>query len=133
MVGLNDDTVRELIGEHAFTESTGLAGGSPYAATKAGADLLVLAYFNTFAWSKAKRDASKFPVTITRGCNAMGPYQHPEKLIPMAICTLLDPEVDGYRRRIPVYAAGLSSREWQTTGEYARAILHSSIARLRRA
>ena len=111
---LSDKKVSNLIKKYQFTEATSLGGGSPYAACKGGADLLVGSYFNTF----------ELPVVITRGVNNFGPFQHPEKLIPMAICTLLMPEVFGDKKRyIPIYDRGLAVREWLTTKDYARAIV----------
>ena len=122
---LSDDEVRELIKKHQFRETTSLAGGSPYASSKGGADLLVGAYFNTHRWDPAtgKIDPTRMPVMITRGANNFGPFQHPEKLIPLAICTLLMPDVAGDKRRIPVYDKGLAIREWIHTEDHARAII----------
>ncbi|MBI4489465.1 MAG: GDP-mannose 4,6-dehydratase [Deltaproteobacteria bacterium] len=123
---LSDDAVRNLIHEYQFTEATPLGGGSPYAACKGGADLLVLAYANTYRWNRetGERDPERMPVIITRCVNNFGPFQHPEKLIPLAICTLLAPEVNNYQRHIPVYDEGLAVREWLHTEDHARAILH---------
>ena len=108
-----------------FDEDTPLAGGSPYAASKGAADLLILAYQNTFKWDTANgtEDPDRMPVCIPRGVNNYGPFQHPEKLIPMAICTLLHPVVDKYCRRIPVYDRGSAIREWLKTDDYADAII----------
>lgn len=123
--GLSDDEVRALMRKHQFTETSTLAGGSPYASSKGAADLLIGAYFNTHKWDRAtgKIDPDRMPVMITRGANNFGPFQHPEKLIPLAICTLLMPEVAGYKRRIPVYDKGLAIREWIHSEDHARAII----------
>lgn len=126
---LSDAEVGDLIKEYQFTEATTLAGGSPYAASKGGADLLVGAYFNTFKWdtNKGGMDLERMPVIITRGVNNFGPFQHPEKLIPLAICTLLMPEVESKKRRIPVYDEGLAVREWLHTSDYASAIVQAML------
>jgi dTDP-glucose 4,6-dehydratase len=119
------NVIQGYLNKHEFTESTPLAGGSPYAASKGAADLLVLAYFNTFGRNRTtgQQEPQRMPVCITRGVNNCGPFQHVEKLIPMCICTLLCPEVNGYLRRIPCYDKGTAIREWLSTKHYASAIL----------
>jgi dTDP-glucose 4,6-dehydratase len=89
-----------------FTEETPLAPNSPYSASKAGADLLCRAYFHTFA----------FPALITRCSNNYGPFQHPEKLIPLFITNLLN------QRQVPVYGDGLNVRDWLHVEDHCRAI-----------
>ena len=79
-----------------FTEETPIHTSSPYSASKAGADLQVLAYARTF----------KLPVTISRCSNNYGPYQFPEKLIPVVISKALNDE------EIPVYGKGENVRDW---------------------
>lgn len=79
-----------------FTEETPLHTSSPYSASKAGADLQVLAYARTFG----------LPVTISRCSNNYGPYQFPEKLIPLVISKALNNE------QIPVYGSGKNVRDW---------------------
>ena len=79
-----------------FKETNPIKASSPYSASKAGADLLVLAYHRTF----------KLPVTISRCSNNYGPYQLPEKLIPVVISKALNNE------SIPVYGNGLNVRDW---------------------
>ena len=79
-----------------FTESTPLHTSSPYSSSKAGADLLVMAYARTF----------NLPVTISRCSNNYGPYQFPEKLIPVVISKALKDE------KIPVYGVGANVRDW---------------------
>jgi dTDP-glucose 4,6-dehydratase len=81
---------------------------SPYAASKAGGDLQVLAYHTTFGT----------PVLITRGSNTYGPYQYPEKLIPLFVTNLIDDE------RVPVYGDGCQVRDWLHVDDHARGILH---------
>ena len=82
--------------ELKFTEKNNIKTSSPYSASKAGADLQVLAYARTF----------KIPVTISRCSNNYGPYQFPEKLIPVVISKALKDE------KIPVYGKGLNVRDW---------------------
>ena len=79
-----------------FKETNPIKASSPYSASKAGADLLVLAYHRTF----------KLPVTISRCSNNYGPYQFPEKLIPVVISKALRNE------KIPVYGTGENVRDW---------------------
>ena len=79
-----------------FSEESNIHTSSPYSASKAGADLLVLAYYRTFG----------LPVTISRCSNNYGPYQFPEKLIPVVISKALNDE------SIPVYGKGENIRDW---------------------
>jgi dTDP-glucose 4,6-dehydratase len=79
-----------------FTEESRLNPSSPYSASKAAADLIALAYFKTFGQD----------VVITRSSNNYGPYQHPEKLIPLAIVRALE------RQIIPIYGDGRQQRDW---------------------
>jgi dTDP-glucose 4,6-dehydratase len=81
---------------------------SPYAASKAGGDLQVLAYHTTYGT----------PVLITRGSNTYGPYQYPEKLIPLFVTNLLEGE------QVPVYGDGLQVRDWLYVDDHARGIAH---------
>lgn len=83
-------------GEKPFTENTPLKPNSPYSASKASADLLVMAYIRTFG----------LPATISRCSNNYGPYQFPEKLIPVVISKALNDEP------IPVYGTGENVRDW---------------------
>jgi dTDP-glucose 4,6-dehydratase len=92
----------------ASTETDPLRPRSPYAASKAGGDLQVLAYHTTFAT----------PVLITRGSNTYGPHQYPEKLIPLFVTNLLDGE------QVPVYGDGLQVRDWLHCDDHARGIAH---------
>jgi dTDP-glucose 4,6-dehydratase len=90
----------------AFTEETPLAPNSPYAASKAAADLLVRSYVHTYS----------FPALITRCSNNYGPYQFPEKLIPLFISNLLRDE------SVPVYGDGLNVRDWIHVVDHCAAI-----------
>ncbi len=90
----------------AFTEETPLAPSSPYAASKAAADLLVRSYAHTFG----------LPALITRCSNNYGPYQFPEKLIPLFISNLLRDEP------VPVYGDGLQVRDWVHVRDHCAAV-----------
>ena len=89
-----------------FTEQTPLHASSPYSASKASADLLVMAYHRTFG----------LPVTISRCSNNYGPYQFPEKLIPLMISNALTD------KPLPVYGDGLNVRDWLYVEDHCRAI-----------
>ncbi|MBY0009533.1 dTDP-glucose 4,6-dehydratase [Paenibacillus typhae] len=89
-----------------FTEETPLTPNSPYSASKAGGDLLVRAYHETFG----------LPVNITRCSNNYGPYQFPEKLIPLMISRALN---DG---ALPIYGDGLNIRDWLYVEDHCSAI-----------
>ncbi|WP_342552992.1 dTDP-glucose 4,6-dehydratase [Paenibacillus sp. FSL R7-0652] len=89
-----------------FTEETPLTPNSPYSASKAGGDLLVRAYHETFG----------LPVNITRCSNNYGPFQFPEKLIPLIISRALKDEA------VPVYGDGLNIRDWLYVEDHCRAI-----------
>ncbi len=89
-----------------FTEDTPIHTSSPYSASKASADLLVMAYHRTF----------KTPVTISRCSNNYGPYQFPEKLIPVMIANALAD------KKLPVYGEGLNVRDWLYVDDHCKAI-----------
>lgn len=89
-----------------FSESTPLHTSSPYSASKAAADLLVLAYHRTYG----------LPVTISRCSNNYGPYQFPEKLIPLIIANCLND------KPLPVYGKGLNVRDWLYVEDHCKAI-----------
>jgi dTDP-glucose 4,6-dehydratase len=89
-----------------FTEKTPLAANSPYSASKAGADLMVRAYNKTF----------DLPVNITRCSNNYGPYQFPEKLIPLMISNALE------NKSLPVYGDGMNVRDWLHVYDHCTAI-----------
>ncbi len=89
-----------------FTETTPLHASSPYSASKAAADLLVLSYFRTF----------RVPVTISRCSNNYGPYHFPEKLIPLMIVKAL------HDQSLPVYGEGINVRDWLYVKDHCAAI-----------
>jgi dTDP-glucose 4,6-dehydratase len=89
-----------------FTETTPLSPNSPYSASKAGSDLLVLAYHHTFG----------LPAVITRCSNNYGPYQFPEKLIPLFICNLMADQP------VPVYGDGRQVRDWIHVRDHCAAV-----------
>lgn len=91
-----DEVYGTLDDEGQFTEATPFAPNSPYSASKASADLMARAYFETY----------KFPVLVTRCSNNYGPYQFPEKLIPLMY---LNAKAD---KKLPVYGTGLNVRDW---------------------
>jgi dTDP-glucose 4,6-dehydratase len=92
--------------EPPFTETSSYAPNSPYAASKASADHLVRAYHHTYA----------LPVTTTNCSNNYGPYQFPEKLIPLMVVNLLE------GKQLPVYGDGLNVRDWLYVEDHCRAI-----------
>ncbi|MFC7679249.1 dTDP-glucose 4,6-dehydratase [Paenibacillus sp. GCM10028914] len=106
-VQVSTDEVYGSLGETGlFTETTPLAPNSPYSASKAGGDLLVRAYHETFG----------LPVNITRCSNNYGPYQFPEKLIPLMISRALNDEA------LPIYGDGLNIRDWLYVEDHCSAI-----------
>lgn len=101
-----DEVYGSLGDDGKFTETTPLSPNSPYSASKAAADLLVSAYVHTF----------DFPAVITRCSNNYGPYQFPEKLVPLFISNaLLD-------QSLPVYGTGLNVRDWIHVQDHCRGI-----------
>ena len=106
-VQVSTDEVYGTLGETGlFTEDTPIAPNSPYSASKAGADLLVRAYHETFGMN----------VNITRCSNNYGPYQFPEKLIPLMIQNALQD------KSLPVYGDGLNVRDWLYVEDHCSAI-----------
>ena len=104
---VSTDEVYGTLGDTGyFTEETALAPNSPYSASKASADMLVRAYHETF----------KLPVNITRCSNNYGPYQFPEKLIPLMIANALED------KNLPVYGDGLQIRDWLHVADHCSAI-----------
>ena len=87
-------------------ENFPLQPSSPYSAAKAGSDLLVLGYFKTY----------RLPVMVTRASNNYGPYQFPEKLIPLMITNALD------GKRLPIYGDGMQVRDWLYVEDHCRGI-----------
>ncbi|EJV57863.1 dTDP-glucose 4,6-dehydratase [Bacillus wiedmannii] len=104
---VSTDEVYGTLGETGyFTEDTPLASNSPYSSSKAGADLLVRAYHETFG----------LPVNITRCSNNYGPFHFPEKLIPLMIINALND------KQLPVYGDGLNVRDWLHVEDHCQAI-----------
>ena len=101
-----DEVYGELTDEGYFTEATPLRPRNPYAASKAGADMMVSAFFETH----------QLPILITRCSNNYGPYQYPEKLLPLCLeCCLQGKE-------IPIYGEGSNVRDWLYVEDHCRAI-----------
>lgn len=96
----------ELNSQEKFSETTPFKPNSPYSASKAGSDHLVRAYHQTYG----------LPVTITNTSNNYGPFQFPEKLIPLAITNLLE------GKKVPVYGDGLNVRDWLYVADHCRGI-----------
>ncbi len=105
---VSTDEVYGSIEEGSFSESSPLEPSSPYSATKAGADLLVASYQRTFG----------LETLICRGSNNYGPYQYPEKLIPLMILNALHGD------RLPVYGDGLNVRNWLFVEDFGAGIAH---------
>ena len=101
-----DEVYGSLEEEGLFTESTPLSPHSPYSASKTSADLIVMAYHDTF----------KMPVSITRCSNNYGPYHFPEKLIPLIINNILE------GKKLPVYGDGSNVRDWLYVVDHCKAI-----------
>lgn len=101
-----DEVYGSLSAAGYFTETTPIDPHSPYSASKAAADLVVKAYYDTY----------KMPVNITRCSNNYGPYQFPEKLIPLIIYNCLN------KRSLPVYGDGLNIRDWLYVEDHCKAI-----------
>ena len=101
-----DEVYGSLGTEGYFTEETPLCPHSPYSASKTSADLIVMAY----------RDTYKMPVTISRCSNNYGPYHFPEKLIPLIIKNILE------GKRLPVYGDGTNVRDWLYVEDHCKAI-----------
>lgn len=101
-----DEVYGSLGSEGYFTENTPLCPHSPYSASKTSADMMVKAYYDTY----------KMPVNITRCSNNYGPYQFPEKLIPLIINNCLN------KRPLPVYGDGMNIRDWLYVEDHCRAI-----------
>jgi len=95
-IHVSTDEVYGSINEGSFTEEDPLEPSSPYSASKAGSDLLAMSYHTTYG----------LPVSITRCTNNFGPYQYPEKLIPLFITNLME------GKTVPVYGTGLNIRDW---------------------
>lgn len=101
-----DEVYGSIDPPHDADEEYPLRASSPYSASKAGADLLALSYFVTY----------KMPVMVTRASNNYGPYQFPEKLIPLMISNALED------KPLPIYGDGQQVRDWLYVDDHARAI-----------
>ena len=107
-VQVSTDEVYGSIEQGSFTESSPLNPSSPYSATKTGADLLVASYFETYG----------LDAVICRGSNNFGPYQYPEKMVPLMILNALAGD------SLPVYGDGRNVRNWLYVEDFARGIGH---------
>jgi dTDP-glucose 4,6-dehydratase len=108
-VQISTDEVYGSIEEGSFTEESPIVPSSPYSASKAGADLLVQSYFHTYG----------LPALICRGSNNYGPYQYPEKLIPLMVLNALHADP------LPVYGDGMQVRNWLYVEDFGRGIGHA--------
>jgi dTDP-glucose 4,6-dehydratase len=106
VVQVSTDEVYGSIAEGSFRETDPLAPNSPYSAAKAGGDLIARSYFVTH----------KMNVSITRCTNNYGPYQYPEKVIPLFVTNLLDGQT------VPLYGDGLNIRDWLHVDDHCRGI-----------
>ncbi|MBZ3907942.1 MULTISPECIES: dTDP-glucose 4,6-dehydratase [Streptomyces] len=106
VVHVSTDEVYGSIAEGAWTEEWPLLPNSPYAASKAASDLIARSYWRTHG----------LDVSLTRCSNNYGPYQHPEKLIPLFVTNLLEGE------QVPLYGDGRNVREWLHVDDHCRAI-----------
>ncbi len=104
---ISTDEVYGEIANGKFNEDSPIKPNSPYAASKAAADLLVQAYIRT----------NKFPAIIIRPSNNYGPWQYPEKLIPLAILRILSGD------KVPIYGRGVNVREWLYVDDCSRGIM----------
>ncbi len=101
-----DEVYGHVPGEHRSLETDAVAPRSPYAASKTSGDLMVLAYHITYG----------MPVTLTRGANNIGPYQYPEKVLPLFITNAID------NQQLPVYGDGKQRRDYQHVLDHCEAI-----------
>lgn len=105
-IQISTDEVYGSTDDGLFSETTPFDPSSPYSASKAGADHLVRAYWRTY----------QLPTIVTHSCNFFGPFQYPEKLIPLFITNLLE------GKRLPVYGDGQQVREWIYVPDHCRAV-----------
>ena len=103
---VSTDEVYGAVLSGASVESDRLEPSSPYSASKAGGEMLVLAAFKTF----------QLPALVVRGANAYGPFQYPEKLIPLHITNAIDDQA------LPVYGDGQQRRQWTHVADFARGV-----------
>lgn len=105
-IHISTDEVYGSIPEGSFKETDILTPSSPYSSSKAGSDLLALSYFTTY----------NLPIIVTRCTNNFGPYQYPEKLIPLFVTNLID------GKKVPVYGTGKNIRDWIHVNDHCRAV-----------
>ncbi|MBM3706021.1 MAG: dTDP-glucose 4,6-dehydratase [Actinobacteria bacterium] len=103
---ISTDEVYGSILEGSFKEADPLAPNSPYSASKTGAEMIVRSFFKTYGT----------PVLITRTSNNFGPYQYPEKLIPLFVTNLID------NKKVPLYGDGMNVRDWIYVADNCRAL-----------
>ncbi|MCP9278401.1 dTDP-glucose 4,6-dehydratase [Bacillus wiedmannii] len=107
LVQISTDEVYGSLGKTGrFTEETPLAPNSPYSSSKASADMIALSYYKTY----------QLPVIVTRCSNNYGPYQYPEKLIPLMVTNALE------GKNLPLYGDGLNVRDWLHVTDHCSAI-----------
>jgi dTDP-glucose 4,6-dehydratase len=106
---VSTDEVYGSIAQGSFNEADPLTPRNPYSASKAGGELLGLSYFHTFG----------SPVIITRGSNTYGPYQYPEKVLPLFVTNAIDNEP------LPLYGDGKNVRDWLFVEDHCRGIDHA--------
>jgi dTDP-glucose 4,6-dehydratase len=105
-IQVSTDEVYGSIARGEWTEDSPLLPNSPYSASKAGADLLARSYYQTY----------RLNVNVTRCSNNYGPFQYPEKIIPLFITNILE------ERKVPIYGNGLNVRDWLHVDDHCRAI-----------
>jgi len=105
-IHVSTDEAYGSLPEGSFRETDILSPSSPYSSSKAGSDLLALSYYTTYG----------LPVIVTRCTNNFGPYQFPEKLIPLFITNLIE------GKKVPVYGSGRNVRDWIHVGDHCNAI-----------
>jgi len=105
-IQISTDEVYGSIESGSFTEESPLKPGNPYSASKAGGDRLAYSYYNTY----------KLPVIITRASNNYGPYQYPEKLIPLFVTNAME------NKSLPLYGDGKNVRDWLYVKDHCKAI-----------
>ena len=105
-VHVSTDEVYGSIEVGSFSETDRLGPRSPYSAAKAGSDLIALSYYTTY----------ELPVLVTRSSNQFGPYQFPEKVIPLFVTNLLD------GNKVPLYGDGMNVRDWLFVEDNVRAV-----------
>jgi dTDP-glucose 4,6-dehydratase len=111
IIHISTDEVYGSLNQGTASESSSLEPNSPYAASKAASDLIARSFFQTH----------KLPIIVTRCSNNYGPYQNPEKLIPLAITNLL------LGKKVPIYGTGANVREWIHVKDHCRAIAHVAL------